>query len=154
MEEEQRNKEMMKKQLLERKQRQLAEEQKKKEEEKKKELKRLETEKLHEQEGEITVAETEQRKALSASGVLLQEAEGKLSDAIKAGNMDQISVAHAMIEIARKRMNEATNELSTLANKRKRCVDKKKRHLDSCQHSESPGPPTKKAKSSKPDGKQ
>ena len=103
LEEEQRNKEMMKKQLLERKQRQLAEEQKKKrrrkEEEKKNELKRLETEKLHKQEGEITVAETEQRKALSASGVLLQEAEGKLSDAIKAGNMDQISVAHAMIEI-------------------------------------------------------
>ena len=64
------------------------------------------------------------------SGVLLQEAEGKLSDAIKAGNMDQISVAHA-IEIARKRMSEATNELSTLAAKRKRCVDKRKRHVDS-----------------------
>ena len=65
---------------------------------------------MQKQEGDITVAETEQRKALSASGVLLQEAEGKLLDAIKAGNMDQIiSVAHAMIEIARKRMSEATN---------------------------------------------
>jgi len=120
---------------------------------KKKELRRLETEKLHKQEGEIKVAEMEQRKALSASGVLLQEAEGKLSDAIKAGNMDQKSVVHAMIKIARKQMNEATNELSTPANKRERCADKKKRHLDSSLH-ESPGPPTKKVKSSKPDGKQ
>ena len=125
LEEEQRNEEMRKKQLLERKQQQLAEEQKKKEEEKKKELRKLETEQLQKQEGEITVAEMEQRKALSASGVLLQEAEQKLSDAIKAGNMDQISVAHAMIEIARKRMSAATDELSTLANKRKRCVEKK-----------------------------
>jgi len=154
LEEEQRNKEMMKKQLLEHKQRQLAEEQKKKEEEKKKELRRLETENLQKKEREITVAEMEQRKTLSASGVLLQEAEGKLSDAIKAGDMDQISVAHAMIEIARKRMNTATNELSTLANKRKVCVDKKKRHLDSSLHNESPDPPTKKAKSSKRDGKE
>jgi len=47
------------------------------------------------EEHEITVAETEKWKALSASGVLLQEAEGKLSDAIKAGNMDPISVAYA-----------------------------------------------------------
>ena len=71
LEEEQRNKEMMKKQLLEYRQWQLAEEQKKKEEEKKQELKRLETEKLQKQEGELTVTETEQRKALSASGVLM-----------------------------------------------------------------------------------
>lgn len=146
LEEERKNKEMKKKQLLERKQQQLAEEQKKKEEEKKKELRRQETEKLHKQEGEITVAESEQRKALSASGVLLQEAEGKLSDAIKAGNMDQISVAHAMIEIARKRMNEATTELAALANKRKRCTDKKKRHFDSSLHNESPHPVKKKEK--------
>jgi len=115
LEEEQRNKEMRKKQLLERKQRQLEEEKKKKEEEKKKELRHLESEQLQKQEHEISVAETKQRKALSASGVLLQEAEGKLSDTIKAGNMDQISVAHAMLEIARKWMSEATIELSALA---------------------------------------
>jgi len=99
-----------------------------KEEEEKKELRRLESEQLQKHEHEISVAETEQRKALSASGVLLQEAEGKLSDAIKAGNMDQISVTHAMLEIALKRMSEATTELSALAEKRKRCVDKKKSH--------------------------
>ena len=40
----------------------------------------------------------------------------------KQANMDQTSVAHAMIEIARKWMSEATNELSTLAAKRKHCV--------------------------------
>ena len=120
-----------------------------KEEEKKKELRRLESEQLQKQEHEISVAETEQWKALSASGVLLQEAEGKLSDAIKAGNMDQISVAHAMLEIARKRMSEATTELSALAVKRKRCVDKKKRHVDSSLHNESL--PTKKVKCSNRD---
>jgi len=53
-----------------------------------------------------------------------------------------------------KLMFTATNELSTLANKRKVCVDKKKRHLDSSLHNESPDPPTKKAKSSKRDGKE
>lgn len=94
---------------MERKQRQLAEEQKKKEE-KKKELKRLQNEQLRKQEDEITVAETEQRKALGAFGVLLQETEGKLSDAIKAGNMEQVSVAHAL-EIARKRMSEACTDV-------------------------------------------
>jgi len=77
-----------------------------KEEEKKKELRRLESEQLQKQEHEISVAETEQRKTLSASGVLLQEAEGKLSDAVTAGNMDQISVAHVMLEIACKWMNK------------------------------------------------
>jgi len=65
--------------------------------------------------------------------------------------MDQISVAHAMIEIARKRMSEATNKLSTLAAKRKRCVEKKKRQGDLPLHSESPQ--TKKSKCSKPDQK-
>jgi len=54
----------------------------------------------------------------------LHEAEGKLSDAVKAGSMDQIDVAHTKIGIARKRMSETTN-------KRKRCVDKNKRNLDS-----------------------
>jgi len=78
----------------------------------------------------------------------LQEAEGNFSDAIKASNMDQISVAHAMLEIARKRMSEATTELSALAAKRKR-VDKKKRHVDSLLHKESP--PTKKVKCSNRD---
>jgi len=63
--------------------------------------------------------------------------------------MDQISVAHAMLEIARKRMSEATTELSALAAKRERCVDKKKCHVDSSLHKESP--PTKKVKCSNRD---
>ena len=54
-------------------------------------------------------------------------------------------MAHAMIEIARKRMNEATTELAALANKRKR-TDKKKRHFDSSLHDESPHPVKKKEK--------
>ena len=63
--------------------------------------------------------------------------------------MDQISVAHAMLEIACKRMGEATTELSALAAKRKQCVDKKKRHVDSSLYKESP--PTKKVKCSNRD---
>jgi len=63
-------------------------------------------------------------------------------------NGDQISVAHDMMEIARKWMSEATNELSTLAAKRKHYVDKRSitlTHL--CTRSP---PQAKKANSSKP----
>jgi hypothetical protein len=47
-------------------------------------------------EGAIGSSEKEQRNFLHSSGVLLKEAETKLSDSIKAGNMDQISVAHGL----------------------------------------------------------
>ena len=60
---------------------------------------------------------------------MLKEAEAKLSDAIKAGSMDNISVAHGLLEVARKRMDTATDELPKLATKRNTCHDKQKRHL-------------------------
>lgn len=102
-----------------------AEEQKKKEhEQSKKDL-----DELQKRQSVISSEEKEQRNLIHGAGVLLKEAEAKLSDAIKIGNMDQISVAHGLIEVARKRMDSATEELAKLAAKRKNCIDKQKRHL-------------------------
>ena len=42
----------------------------------------------------------------------MKEAEAKLSDAIKAGNMDHISIAHGLLEVARRRMQDTTHGLS------------------------------------------
>jgi hypothetical protein len=62
--------------------------------------------------------EQEQHNVLKSSGKLLQEAEKKLASAIKAGNIDDIS--HGLLEVARKRMNDATSELCDIASKRKK----------------------------------
>ena len=45
-----------------------------------------------------------QRNLLHGSGVLLKDAESTMSESIKGGNMDQISVTHGLLEVARKRM--------------------------------------------------
>jgi len=71
---------------------------------------------------------------LKSSGKLLQEAESKLADAIKAGDIDAIGISHGLLEVARKRMDNATNELCSIAEKRRRTADKSK-HL--------PEPPAK-----------
>src|SRR6218665_2642833 len=105
-------------------------EQKKREEKRKKEMQRQETDKLTKEEGEITAAEKEQHNLLSGSGALLKEAETKLAEASRASNMDNISIAHGLLEVARRRMNEATQTLSKLVEKRQVCLQKKKRHLD------------------------
>jgi len=46
---------------------------------------------------------------------LLQEVEAKLSEAIKAGDLDKTAVAHDLLEIGRKRLTQATTDLSSLA---------------------------------------
>src|SRR6218665_2449525 len=104
-------------------------EQKKREQKRKKEMQRQETDQLT-KEGEITPAEKEQHNLLSGSGALLKEAEPKLAEASRASNMDNISIAHGLLEVARRRMNEATQTLSKLVEKRQVCLQKKKRHLD------------------------
>ena len=43
----------------------------------------------------------------------MKEAKAKLSDAIKAGNMDHIFIAHGLLEVARRRLQDTTHELST-----------------------------------------
>ena len=105
-----------------------AEAQKKIEEDKKKELSRKSLEKLKKEDVEISIAETEQRSILKGSEALLKEAEKKLSDAIKSGDMDMVSVGHGLLEVARSRMDGATEQLSILAGKRKICAGKKEHH--------------------------
>jgi len=62
--------------------------------------------------------------------VLLSEVESKLSDAIKQGDMDRVSVAHGLLEVARTRTANATKELCVVAEKRKKYDDKLKSHTD------------------------
>jgi 5-methylthioribose kinase len=97
------------------KQRLKAEAEKKKEELKKREEVKKELNKLREEEKLVVKSEAEQRNLLSSSVTLLHEAEKKLSDAIKSGSLDSISIAHGLLEVARKRMDEANRELACLA---------------------------------------
>lgn len=71
--------------------------------------------KFREEEKLVVKSEAEQRNLLSSSVTLLHEAEKKLSDAIKSGSLDSISIAHGLLEVARKRMDEANRELACLA---------------------------------------
>ena len=102
LEEEKKKEERKMKEMLICEQQLAAEEQKKGEERKKK---------------EIMVAMKEQHNLFSGSGALLKEAETELAEAIRAGNMDNISIAHGLLEVARHRINEATKTLSKLAEK-------------------------------------
>ena len=79
---------------------------------------------------DITAAEKEQCNILSSSGSLLQEAEAKLNEAIEVGDLDKIAIAHGLLEISRKRLIQETTDLFNLAEKRKACVAKMKRHHD------------------------
>ena len=83
---------------------------------------------LRKEEADIKESEKEQCSILSSSGSLLQEAEAKLNEAIKAGDLDKIAVAHGLLEIGRKRLTQATTDLSNLAEKRKACAAKMKWH--------------------------
>lgn len=106
-----------------------AEAQKKREHEQLMEKHRKDLDDLQKQQSVISSAENEQRNLIHGAGVLLKEAVAKLSDAIKIGSMDQISVAHGLIEVAQKHMDSATDELTKLAAKRRDCIEKQKRHL-------------------------
>lgn len=125
LEEEKGRRQEQKKQKIEREQKNAAEKQKKREEEQKIEQKRKDAKQVLKEEGIILSAETEQRKMLSGSSALLQEAELKLSEAIKLKDIDKITVAQGLLEIGRKRMNEATSELAILAEKRRKLSSKK-----------------------------
>jgi len=129
LEEKKRLEESQKQQQRQEKLRVEDEEQKKREHEQLMESKRKELDQLHKQQAEISLSEKKQHNLLHGAGVLLKEAEAKLSGAIKAGNMDNISVAHGLLEVARERMDTATDELSKLATKQNTCHDKQKRHL-------------------------
>jgi len=119
MEEQQKFKDQRKQKLAEAKKRVAAEERKKQEDKKFKESHRKDVDKLRKEEGEISLSEKEQRHLLHGSGVLLQETDYTLSESIKAGNIDHISVAYGLLEVERKRMDSTTIELAKLASKRK-----------------------------------
>ena len=91
---------------------------------------------------ELQTTEKEQHNLLKSGSVLLHEAESKLQEAIKTGDMDRISIAHGLLEVARKRMESATTMLCGVAAKRKTVADKLKR---SCSETVS-SHPTKKSK--------
>lgn len=108
-------------------QRHTEEEKKKHEEAERQKVHAKETEKLQKLEIELLAVKEEQHNILKSSGKILHEAEQKLSDAIKAGDIDRIGISHGLLEVARKRMDAATTELCSIAAKRKKNADKSKR---------------------------
>jgi len=85
---------------------------------------------IREQETKLLTIEKEQHNVLKSAQVLICDSESKLADAIKHGDMDQVSVAHGLLEIARKRTATATTELRVVAQKRQKCADKLKLQTD------------------------
>jgi hypothetical protein len=85
-------------------------------------------EKIQQQEIELLATEKEQHNILKSAEVLLKESESKLGDAIKVGDVDLVSVAHGLLEVARTRTASATKELCVVAKKRKKCAEKLKLH--------------------------
>jgi hypothetical protein len=63
-------------------------------------------------------SEKEQHNILKSAEKVLQEAESKLANAIKAGDISQIGISHGLLEVARKRMSTATDELCAISTKR------------------------------------
>ena len=60
---------------------------------------------LRKEEADIKESEKWKRNILSSSGSLLQEAEAKLNEAIKAGDLDKIAVMNDLLEISHKRLS-------------------------------------------------
>jgi len=71
---------------------------------------------------------------LKSAEVLLSVAESTIGEAIKQGDMDTVSVAHGLLEVARTRTSNATKELRVIAEKWKKCAEKLKVHSNTdCQ---------------------
>jgi len=56
--------------------------------------------------------QTEQSNSMKAAEGLLVDVEKRLSEAIKAGDMCQVSVASGLLEVGRKRVAAANRELT------------------------------------------
>ena len=85
---------------------------------------------IREQEIKLLTIEKEQHNVLKSAQVLICDSESKLADAIKHDDMDQVSVAHGLLEIARKRTATATTELRVVAQKRQKCADTVKPRIE------------------------
>jgi hypothetical protein len=97
----------------------LAEETKKREAEEVERKKKRDKEKRRQLLKEIEMKQSEQRNVLKAAEGLLADAEKKLSDAIKCGDMCKVSIASGLLEVGRKRIAQANKELSTIAENKK-----------------------------------
>jgi len=64
--------------------------------------------------------QTEQSNSLKAAEGLLVDAVKRLSEAIKGGDMCQLSVASGLLEVGRKRVAAANRELASIADNRKK----------------------------------
>ena len=106
---------------------------KKKEEEiaKKKEAaataKRLKMQKLDACESEINSEQEKMHAVLKTSALLLKEAEAKLSAAIAVKDIDQISVAQAMLQAANQKMSSANSSIQDTHAKRKDLIARKRK---------------------------
>ena len=69
---------------------------------------------------ELDIKQTEQNNALKAAEGILVDAEKRLSEAVKAGDMCLVSVASGLLEVGRKRVAEANRELTSIAATRKK----------------------------------
>jgi len=118
--------EIRRQQMSDKKKQKLEEEAKRKEQKAKEEENRRKRRSEQKDEEDMLTAESKQRIILQGSGNLLKEAESRLSEAILLADMDKISIAHGLLEVARQRMDSATTSLADIAVKRKACFDKKK----------------------------
>ena len=74
-------------------------------------------EEIRQQEIVLISTEKAQHNILKSAEVLLSEAESKLGDAIKQGDVDRVSVAHGLLEVARIRTANTTKELRVISEK-------------------------------------
>jgi hypothetical protein len=90
---------------------------------------RIQKTKLNEEAEKIRVEEQKQQTALKTTELLVSEAEQKLGGAIVAKDMEQVTVAQAMLEVAHKRMQSANTALHEIGLKRDK-INSQKRKLD------------------------
>jgi len=98
--------------------------------EKQQKEKRANLAKLEAKLSKINIEEGEKRGCQKTAQLLLKEAEEKLAIGIKKRDMDQISVAHAMLESGGQRLAVANSDIDEL-NKRKQEIEQTKRKLES-----------------------
>ena len=82
--------------------------------------KKKEREKCLHLQKQLDKKQTEQRNVLKAAEGLLADAEKKMSDATKDGDMCQVSMALGLLEVRRKRIAEAHKELTEIADRSKK----------------------------------
>lgn len=78
-------------------------------------------------ESEINSEQEKMHAVLKTSALLLKEAEAKLSAAIAVKDIDQISVAQAMLQAANQKMSSANSSIQDTHAKRKDLIARKRK---------------------------